>query len=310
MRHPDRSLVVDVDGPVRVADLGGPSDAPVVLCVHGLAGSAESWRPLASASDGSHRVLAIDLPGHGRSPSAGRSLAVPDSARLVASVVDQLGVGPVVLAGHSMGAAVSALAAEMAPDLVERLLLLAPPVPRVGLPEVSMSLLPHVALCLWPKVGLAALRRQASRRTLEEHVREGLRLTCASLEDLDDLVVALAADLQAAYDEGEDPLATFVRAARSVGLLVAGGRRYREALEGLRTPATVVQGALDRVLKPSGLDDLVRLQPTWRTHLLDDVGHSPHLEAPVRVASLMRAPAPVTAAPTHGGVVAETAGQV
>ena len=297
MLHPGHHLVVDVDGPVHVTDFGGPADAPVLLAVHGLAGSAASWRPFAAAANRSHRVLAVDLPGHGRSSSAGRSLAVADLAAVLSEVVEQLATGPVVLAGHSMGAAVSVLTAAATPQHVERLVLLAPPVPRAGLPEVSRSLLPHVALCLWPRLGLATLRRRTARGTLEEHVRQRLRLTCHSLEDLDDLVAVLTAELQAAYDAGEDPLVSFVHAARSVGLLVAGGRRYREAFESVRTPADVVHGALDRVLKPSGLDQVARLEPAWRTHVLEEVGHSPHLEAADRVAALLAVP-PATLEPT------------
>ena len=270
---------LDVDGPVHVAELGGPAGAPLALCVHGLAGSHAVWRSFAAELAATHRVLALDLPGHGRSPAAGRSASVKDAARLLEQVVERLGES-VTLVGHSMGAAASVLAAATSQDAVEELWLLAPPMPRAGLGLFSPALLPHVALCAVPWLGHAALRRRVARRSVEEHVLDGLRLTCGSLEAVADLAPALVAEFEAARDIGEDPLASFIEAARSVGLLVAGARWYREAMAQVRAPVRVVQGALDRVLNPSGLDQLETLQPTWRTHLLPEVGHSPHMEAP------------------------------
>jgi pimeloyl-ACP methyl ester carboxylesterase len=284
--HPD-SIVLDVDGPVHLADFGGFTDGPVVVCVHGLGGSASGWRAFADALRPTCRVLAVDLPGHGRTPGAGRSVTVLEAAAVLESVIRQLGVGPVILVGHSMGAAVSLLVAESAPELVERLLLLAPPLPREGLTFVSRALLPHVALCLWPRLGVLALRRRVARHTLEDYVRARLRLTCASVTELREVVQQLAAELEDAYERGEDPAASFIHAARSVGLLVARRRRYRETLISVRAPVEVIQGGLDRVVRPAGLRHLRTLRPRWRTHLLPEVGHSPHLEAPALVARLL-----------------------
>jgi len=35
---------VDLDGPMHFADFGGPSDGPLLICVHGLGGSHLNWR--------------------------------------------------------------------------------------------------------------------------------------------------------------------------------------------------------------------------------------------------------------------------
>lgn len=284
------SCTVDVPGPVHVADLGGRHDGPVALCVHGLAGSSAAWRPLADALAPTHRVLAVDLPGHGRSPAAGRTVSVPDAVDVLQSVtqsvVDRVG-DPVTLVGHSMGAAVSVLAAARSPRLVERLVLLAPPLPRRGLSVASTAVLPQVALCLWPRMGVLAMRRGRVGLSAEEVVVRRLRATCASYDALPDVVAALAAELRAARERGEDPTASFVQAARSVGLLVARGRGYRDAIAAVRAPVQVLHGALDRVVRPSGLGQLEHLGPQWETRLLPDVGHSPHLEAPAEVARLL-----------------------
>lgn len=297
--HPTgRQLVVDVDGPVHVLDFGGRPDAPVMLCVHGLGGSAAGWGAFA-AKVRTHRVLAVDLPGHGRSPAEGRSVAVRDAALTVEALIAELGLGKVVLVGHSMGSAVAVLVAAAAPDAVERLVLLAPPLPRDGLRVVSRELIPHVALCACPRLGLFFLRRRVGRQTMEEYVSGRLRLTCESVHDRDGLVEAMTAELQAAYDGEDDPLDCFIRAARSVGVMVGQGRRYRALLSSLRTPVRVIHGAEDRVLKPGTLAQLRELQPDWETHLLSGVGHMPHLEAP-RLVGRLAAGAPPEPRHTSG----------
>jgi len=212
---------------------------------------------------------------------------VSDAAKIVESVLAQLRLEPVILVGHSMGAAVAVLVAASAPASVRRAVLLALPLPRDGLPDVSRAVLPHVAACLWPRAGLHAMRRRLSRGTLEEHVWDGLRKTCASVTDLQATVDGLVAELEAAYESGEDPLRSFVQAARSIGLLVTAGRTYREALGRVSSPVDVVQGTLDRIIEPSGLVQLRIRQPQWRIELLPGVGHSPHIEAPAAVAGVL-----------------------
>ncbi|MDM7892314.1 alpha/beta fold hydrolase [Curtobacterium caseinilyticum] len=84
------------------------------LLVHGLTGSSESWHrvvPLLVAHG--YRVLAVDLPGHGRSPRD-HALTIPRAARAVAaSVAGTCGTAPDVAIGHSLGGLVLAAAVEL-----------------------------------------------------------------------------------------------------------------------------------------------------------------------------------------------------
>ncbi len=279
------STFIDADGPVHVADFGGPAGAPLLVLVHGLASSHAGWGSLAAQLTADHRVLAVDLPGHGRSPAAGRSTAVLDSSDVLARIVEQLDE-PVTLVGHSMGAAASLLAAASLPDRVERMILLAPPMPQRAV-TISAAVLPHVAMCLWPWAGRQALRRRLSRAGTVEHVMNGLRRTCGSLEQAARLAPALAAELELALEAGEDPSATFIEAARSVGLLVTHGETYRDAIAGAGCPVLVLHGELDRVLPAGAAATAETLRPDWDTRVLTDVGHSPHMEEPAYVAGLM-----------------------
>jgi pimeloyl-ACP methyl ester carboxylesterase len=99
---------------------GGASSGATVLAVHGLSESAAVYRPLALAmlEDASwkkrvQRVIAIDMPGHGKSdfpdPDGVASfgeLAIEDYVGIVIDAIgklDERGLGPSVVIGHSMG---------------------------------------------------------------------------------------------------------------------------------------------------------------------------------------------------------------
>jgi pimeloyl-ACP methyl ester carboxylesterase len=94
---------------------------PIVL-VHGLAGSARWWRDTEAALAHTHDVHALDLPGFGSERQARFNLgAAPE---LLAQRLEAL--GPAHLVGHSLGGLVCARVAAHRPELVERLVLVAP----------------------------------------------------------------------------------------------------------------------------------------------------------------------------------------
>src|ERR1043166_8098091 len=119
----------DLDGPVHYLGFGGPSDGPVVVCVHGLGGSAVNWSALAPLLTNRFRVLAPDLAGHGLTESAGRGTSVAANRELLHRFIGQLAPGPVILMGNSMGGMIALLEAGAAPDAVAGLILLDPALP-------------------------------------------------------------------------------------------------------------------------------------------------------------------------------------
>ena len=84
----------------------------VCVLVHGMMGSAESWwRLTPELVEAGYRVLALDLPGHGRS-DRDRSLTVERAADSVVETIGELTTqAPAVAIGHSFGGAVLAAAA-------------------------------------------------------------------------------------------------------------------------------------------------------------------------------------------------------
>jgi pimeloyl-ACP methyl ester carboxylesterase len=94
---------------------------PVVL-VHGLAGSSRWWRDTETALGRTHDVHTLDLPGFGSERRARFALA--DAPDRVAERLESF--GPAHLVGHSLGGLVCARVAALRPDLVDRLVLVAP----------------------------------------------------------------------------------------------------------------------------------------------------------------------------------------
>lgn len=86
---------------------------PLVL-LHGLGESHIGWRPVINALSEGFDVIAIDLPGFGRSPALPRGVS-PTAVNLAAAIqntLDALGVGTYHVAGYSLGARVAIQLAE------------------------------------------------------------------------------------------------------------------------------------------------------------------------------------------------------
>jgi pimeloyl-ACP methyl ester carboxylesterase len=162
---PATSRFIEVHGSrVRVLQQGAGEP---VLFLHGVGGWAEHWRvALPAVARAGFRAIACDLPGFGRSAPPGQVhyLDPPDPyyARFVRDLVERLGTGRVNLVGHSLGGAIAAVTAIRFPEIVQRLVLVAPG-------GFGRALTPHLRLCGLP------LFQQAARVAPESLVRRFIR---------------------------------------------------------------------------------------------------------------------------------------
>jgi pimeloyl-ACP methyl ester carboxylesterase len=133
-------MELQVQGRTAYAYTGGkPFDAtlPAVVFIHGALHDHSAWTLLSRwCAHHGHAVLALDLPGHGR--SAGPPLpSVEAIADWVLALLDAAGAKRATLVGHSMGSLIALEAAARAPDRVAGLVMLGTAYPM----KVSAALL-------------------------------------------------------------------------------------------------------------------------------------------------------------------------
>ena len=98
------------------------SGRPLVL-LHGGLGSGEMFGPALERLAEGHRVIAVDLQGHGRTADVDRPLSVVTMGDDIAALIEHLGLGQVDLVGYSLGGGVAFQCAANHPELVRRLVM-------------------------------------------------------------------------------------------------------------------------------------------------------------------------------------------
>ncbi|RSN10554.1 alpha/beta hydrolase [Nonomuraea sp. WAC 01424] len=253
----DTILSLD-DGDLHVCQ-DGPRDAPVLLLVHGSASSTRSWDQLVPLLTGSHRVVRIDLLGHGRSAKPDdRGYSTPEQARRVGEALDRVGVGRAVVAGHSSGGVVATALAEQRPELVSALVLV-----NTG-PSLDAFIAPpsgSFAPSQWPPTD-EQLRAFASTG----FSRAGYRIPDELLDEVRCMTVhTLTATMQGTREYlAERPLP--------------------DRLAPLGKPLLVLFGEDDRRWRSSSAADY-QVVPGAEVVLLSGLGHTPILEDPHRTAT-------------------------
>jgi pimeloyl-ACP methyl ester carboxylesterase len=104
----------------RKVVLRDEGDGPVVVLLHGVGMCADAWGPQIDALSQDYRVIAVNMPGHGGSDLLTRDARLPAFVAWLALVIEALDLGPVSVAGHSMGALIAIGLAVERPDLVSR----------------------------------------------------------------------------------------------------------------------------------------------------------------------------------------------
>jgi pimeloyl-ACP methyl ester carboxylesterase len=251
-------------------------EGPVLLLVHGIAGSCENWRETIEPLARHHTAIAPDLPGHGASQAGGGDYSIGAMASGLRDLLLALGHERATVVGHSLGGGIAMQLAYQHPEMIERLVL----VSSGGLgPEVSPVLraaaLPGADLFISVTAGAGQRVGSALGRGLGAI---GLRPS------------ADVAEVARAYASLEDPArrAAFLDTLRAV----VGTRGQRvDASDRLylaeAVPVLIVWGARDSIIPVRHGEDALRAIPGSRLEVFDDVGHLPQLEAPGRLIAVL-----------------------
>lgn len=275
-----QSRWIDLDGPVHYLDFGGPATGPVIVCVHGLAGSAVNWSAIAPLLTGRFRLIAPDLAGHGLTRSAGRDTGVASNRVLLHRFIESALNGPVILMGHSMGGMISLLEAGSAPLAVAGLVLVDPALPFVpARPGLAVSA--TFVLCATPALGSTLLGR-VHHLSPEAAVAAVLSLCCVDVSRVPEDVLAQhvqVARRRAAFTGTAQDMSAAMRSVIATAGL-GSGRAYRRAIRSVTCPVLLVHGEQDRLIPVTAAHAAARANPSWSVTVLPGVGHVPQLEAP------------------------------
>jgi pimeloyl-ACP methyl ester carboxylesterase len=280
---PGRGATVDLGGQVHYVDYGGDPDGPVIVAVHGLGGSHLNWDMLAPLLTDRARVLALDLPGFGRSEPGGRTARVSANVAVLGRFLDEVVREPAVLVGNSMGGMISIFTAGERPRSVSRLVLLDPAVPgprRALDPLVALTF----AVYSMPLLGERFMRRNRTRKSAVARVRETLTLCGVDPDAVPTEVIERSVALLDERQDVDGMDRAFLAAARSLVRVLADPRRYRRAMASISAPVLLVHGDRDRLVPVAAARDIARRHPGWRYVELPGVGHVPQLQVPDDVA--------------------------
>lgn len=271
----------DLDGPVAYRAWEGPEDATFVL-LHGLGGSHLSWIQAAPGLAGLGRVLALDMPGFGRSPRAGRPSRLMDQQRLLARFLDEQVRGPVVLAGNSMGGVVAILEAAMEPERIAGVVLTSSVYPMLRGPLPNPLVLGAFAAYDVPRLGEVVVKARSAALDPEAFVRVGLRILTGDPSSIPDEVIAVHAELIADLRREPEAEAAFLEAARSITSYVKSRDAGRRAMSNIRAPVLAIHGRNDRFVPVGYAETALATYPAWRGRIFARVGHVPQMEATAR----------------------------
>ena len=252
------SATVSGDGvSVRFRVAGADHGEPTIVLVHGFACDSTFWNAQLRHLAETHRVVAVDLPGHGRSGMDRVDWTMEAFGDDVRAVCDEIGAHRVVVVGHSMGGPVAVEAAKLMPDRVVAI------VPVETFHDVERRLNEEQL------IELLAAWGEDFAGSAERMVREFF-FTKESDPDLVDRTVAKLRTMRP-----------------DIGLaLLESMFRYDAAksLESVSVPVRVINAADGQ---PTNVEAARRHARDCQVRRIERVGHFPMLEAPATVNRLL-----------------------
>lgn len=116
----------DLSNGIKLAYTDEGQGNETILMIHGLGSYSPAWKKNIADLSKDYRVIAIDLPGYGKSSKDPHSGLMSFYAGVVAEFIQKMNLGKVNLAGHSMGGQISMVLTLEKPELVKRLILVDP----------------------------------------------------------------------------------------------------------------------------------------------------------------------------------------
>jgi pimeloyl-ACP methyl ester carboxylesterase len=255
--------------------------APALLLVHGVTLQARVWSPVIRPLSKRHRVVAIDVRGHGRSSVGSEGVGFSRQARDIAEVLEALDLRDAILAGHSMGGMASMTFAlegkTFYPDALTRVAML----DLVNTsPGLSLGLDPVLTVSSRLTGSLGSPMKRLSRAGRSMVPRGDLSWWMARFafgSNPDPLDVEATEDLLRSADP--EHIAGCIQAIGSLNLWPHLGE--------ISLPTKVIVGSRDNLTPALVARRMAGAIPGARLEVLPGVGHMSMLEAPASLSVLL-----------------------
>jgi pimeloyl-ACP methyl ester carboxylesterase len=250
------------------------------MLIHGLGDEADSFRHLFPLLAPEYRLIALDLPGFGRSLT-NKPTTLAGCAGAVRTVAAHAGSSRLILVGSSLGAAIAQLVASEVPELAAGLVLIDGGMPVRSKPSGALL---AMALPLIGEGRYRAYRRDhgAALRSLYPYYADFAALSQADRDFLATRVVARV--------ESEGQLRAYFSLLRDT-ILRAGKleKRFLAALAEAGRPRAIVWGEADLVMPLEAGRELARLSGSdVQLQVTAGAGHLPHQEKAEAIARVIR----------------------
>jgi pimeloyl-ACP methyl ester carboxylesterase len=248
---------------VRVLE-AGRDRGPTVVLLHGIGRSLEDWSENVDALAANHRVIALDLLGHGLTDKPRVAYSVPLQRDFLRDCLAVLGVERASLIGNSMGGAIAVAFTLEYPALVNRLVLVAP----AGMGEKGADFLGLLTL---PFLG----------ELLARPSMDGSRNVCKAL--FSDSSFVTEARVNRDFELARQPGAqmVFLRMLRSMATRRGLRRELLEAIRGrlreVNAPTLMIWGKQDHILFVQYAEAAAKALNA-RLEVFDPCGHFPMVE--------------------------------
>lgn len=255
-------------GDIEVVEKGPRNASPIVL-VHCFTCAINWWDGMTPILARHHRVIAVDLLGHGGSEKPSSGYSIENQADLLAGVLGRLGVRDAEVVGHSLGGPISIALAEQSPRLVDRLVTID------SIPDSSYGDVGFIGeLPFKPVIGETLWRIKPDfsiENGLGVAFAPGFDVPDAFVEDVKRMTYSAYTGSHDAYDDysGEEPLP------------------QRAAATG--KPTLAIMGAEEQIANDPQEVLAAYRKAGAQTRLIQGAGHSPNVEKPAETAAFVLA---------------------
>src|SRR3954451_21926756 len=246
----------------------GPAGAPAIVLIHGFASSLHWWDKMTPLLDKDHRVIRLDLLGHGGSEKPKSGYSIEAQASLVDLALRRLHVQKALVVGHSMGADVALALAKQDRSLVRGI---------VNVDEAPSA--DYGDLGFTAQLGFVPVVGEAIYTTVpDSQIKDGLQVAFAKgYEVPQQFVEDFKKMTHTAYTHSASENFDFL-----------DREHLDQRVRDLGIPVLVIYGSEDRLSKPvSKAAATFRRVPGVKVVIVKGAGHSPHVEKPQQTAKLV-----------------------